>query len=488
MKLLSKEKSMDILHGPLTSNLIFFAIPIALSSMLQQLFNAADTSVVGHFANADALAAVGTNGEIVALLVTLSAGLATGANVLIARYIGENRIEHIPGALHTALRFALISGICGTLLGQFIARPLLTAIQTPTDILDSAILYLRIYFIGYPFLMLYDFGSAILRAKGDSRRPFLALTLSGVVNVGLNLFFVIVCHLGVSGVAIATDIATALSAGLVLFWLHRETGEFHLSLRGFLSAPNTIAVSVADTTTASASENIALSSRNFHTQSPQTQKYLPPILTTGIPAAIQGAVFCFANIFVQASVNSFGTIATAGSTIAMNFEYFGYYMITAFGQAATTFTSQNFAAGSHKRCRQILIRCLVLSVLFSALITVPLTIWRFGFSALFSSEQTVIEAAATRIMLILLFEPICSFYETPAGSLRGCGHSTLPAILTVLGTCVVRIVWIFTIFAKVHTLESLFVVFPISWVMTIILVWIGFCSIKPFHTEHNKHI
>ena len=449
MKSSLKKKSIDMLHGPLTSNLIFFAIPIALSSMLQQLFNAADTSVVGHFANADALAAVGTNVEIVALLVTLSAGLATGANVLIAKYIGENRTGHISGALHTALLFALISGICGALLGQFIARPLLTAIQTPADILDSAILYLRIYFIGYPFLMLYDFGSAILRAKGDSRRPFFALTLSGIVNVGLNLFFVIVCHLGVGGVAIATDIATALSAGLVLFWLHGETDEFHLSLRVFL-------------------------------ESRQTKKYLLPILATGIPAAIQGAVFCFANIFVQASVNSFGTIATAGSTIAMNFEYFGYYMITAFGQAATTFTSQNFAADNRNRCRQILTRCLMLSVLFSALITVPLTIWRFEFSALFSSDQSVIEAAALRIMLILLFEPICSFYETPAGSLRGCGHSTLPAVLTVLGTCVLRIVWIFTVFANVHTLERLFIVFPISWVVTILLVWIGFFFVKPF--------
>ena len=480
MKSSLKKKSIDMLHGALTSNLIFFALPIALSSMLQQLFNAADTSVVGHFANADALAAVGTNGEIVALLVTLSAGLATGANVLIAKYIGENRTEHISGALHTALRFALFSGICGALLGQFIARPLLAAIQTPTDILDSAILYLRIYFIGYPFLMLYDFGSAILRAKGDSRRPFLALTLSGIVNVGLNLFFVIVCHLGVSGVAIATDIATALSAGLVLFWLHKETDEFHLSLNAFLSAPNAIAVSVSNTTIAFDSDNTTLSQPNIHTESRQAQKYLLPILTTGIPAAIQGAVFCFANIFVQASVNSFGTIATAGSTIAMNFEYFGYYMITAFGQAATTFTSQNFAADNRSRCRQILTRCLALSVLFSALITVPLTIWRFEFSALFSSDQSVIEAAALRIMLILLFEPICSFYETPAGSLRGCGHSTLPAVLTVLGTCVLRIVWIFTVFANVHTLERLFVVFPISWVVTILLVWVGFLFVKPF--------
>lgn len=469
-----------MLHGALTSNLIFFAIPIALSSMLQQLFNAADTSVVGHFANADALAAVGTNGEIVALLVTLSAGLATGANVLIAKYIGEKRTEHISGALHTALRFALISGICGALFGQFISRPLLTAIQTPTDILDSAILYLRIYFIGYPFLMLYDFGSAILRAKGDSRRPFLALTLSGIVNVGLNLFFVIVCHLDVSGVAIATDITTALSAGLVLFWLHSETDEFHLSLHTFFSTPNAIAVSVSNTIVASESGNTTLSQQNFQTKSHQTQKYLLPILATGIPAAIQGAVFCFANIFVQASVNNFGTIATAGSTIAMNFEYFGYYMITAFGQAATTFTSQNFAADKRNRCRQILTHCLMLSVLFSALITAPLTIWRFEFSALFSSDQSVIEASALRIMLILLFEPICSFYETPAGSLRGCGHSTLPAILTVLGTCVLRIVWIFTVFSHVHTLESLFVVFPISWVVTILLVWVGFLFVKPF--------
>ena len=263
-----------MLRGPLTSNLIFFALPIALSSMLQQLFNAADTSVVGHFANAYALAAVGTNGEIVAFLVTLSAGLATGANVLIAKYIGENRTEHISGALHTALRFALISGVCGALLGQCIARPVLTAIHTPADILDSSILYLRIYFIGYPFLMLYDFGSAILRAKGDSRRPFFTLTLSGIVNVGLNLFFVIVCHLGVSGVAIATDIATALSAGLVLLWLYKETDEFHLSLHAFLSAPNVI--------TASDSDNTTLSQQNFQTESRQTQKYLLPPLPARI--------------------------------------------------------------------------------------------------------------------------------------------------------------------------------------------------------------
>ena len=349
-----------MLHGPLTGKIIFFALPVALSSMLQQLFNAADTSVVGHFGNANALAAVGTNGEIVALLVTLSARLAVGANVLIVRYIGEGKLSAVSEALHTAVMLAVVCGILGAVLGQFLSGPLLRAIHTPGNVLDSAVLYLRIYFLGYPFLMLYDFGSAILRSKGDSRRPFLALTVSGVINVLLNLFLVVVCRLGVAGVAIATDLAT------------------------------------------------------------------------GIPAAIQGAVFCFANIFVQASVNSFGAVATAGSTIAMNFEYFGYYMITAFGQAATTFTSQNFAAGQKKRCRQILGICILFSVLFCSVITVPLTVWCHAASRIFSSEQAVIDAA-----------------------------------------CVLRIVWIFTVFRHYHTLESLFVVFPVSWVVTILLTMCG---------------
>ena len=436
---MNKKKSIDMLHGPLTGKIILFALPVALSSMLQQLFNAADTSVVGHFGNANALAAVGTNGEIVALLVTLSAGLAAGANVLIASYIGKGKSSAVSEALHTAIMLAVVSGILGVLLGQFLSRPLLHAIHTPEDILDSAVLYLRIYFLGYPFLMLYDFGSAILRSKGDSRRPFLALTVSGVVNVLLNLFLVIVCRLGVAGVAVATDIATGFSAFLVLFWLVKEPEEFHLSLKKL----------------------------RIH------KKALLSILSTGIPAAIQGAVFCFANIFVQASVNSFGAVATAGSTIAMNFEYFGYYMITAFGQAATTFTSQNFAAGQRKRCWQTLKICLVFSVLFCSVITVPLTVWCQNASRIFSSEQAVIGAACVRILLILIWEPVCCFYEIPSGFLRGMEHSTLPAVLTILGTCVLRIVWIFTVFRHYHTLESLFVIFPISWVVTILLTISG---------------
>lgn len=435
-----KNKTVDMLHGPLTKKIILFSLPIALSSMLQQLFNAADTSVVGHFADANALAAVGTNGEIVALLVTLSAGLSVGANVCIARLIGEKKYSEISNVLPTAILFSIFMGISGSILGQFIARPLLIAIKTPASVLNAATIYLRIYFAGYPFLLLYDFGSAILRSKGDSRRPFVALTVSGCINVLLNLFFVICCNLSVAGVAIATDISMAIAAGMVLFWLIKEPAAFHLSIRQL----------------------------HFHRQS------FFNILAIGIPAALQGAVFCLANIFVQASVNRFGAIATAGSTIAMNFEYFGYYVITAFGQAATTFTSQNFAANKKKRCTLVLTNCLLFSVLFSAMITVPLTIWRTEFSHLFSTEPSVIEASCVRIMLILLYEPVCCFYEIPAGALRGKGHSTLPAVLTILGTCLVRVVWIFTVFQHNQTLESLFIVFPVSWVVTTLLIWVGY--------------
>lgn len=426
-----------MLHGPLAGKLILFALPVAASSMFQQLFNAADTAVVGKFADSGALAAVGTNGEIVALLVSLSLGLAAGANVLLAKLIGGGRREEIRDALHTSVLLAFVVGIAGAALGQWIARPLLVMIRTPDEVLDLAVLYLKIYFAGYPALLLYDFGSAILRSKGDSRRPFIILTVSGVLNVALNLFFFIVADLGVAGVALATDISTLCSAVMVLVLLIKEEEEFHLDLRKLK----------------------------------MKKQDVKSLLQIGIPAALQGAVFCFANIFVQAAVNSFGASATAGSAIAMNFEYFGYYMITAFGQAATTFTSQNYAAGEQKRCRKVLLGCLLDSVVFSGIIIIPLILFREAASGIFSSDPEVIRQACVRVMCILFFEMICGFYEVPAGYLRGTGRSTTPAVLTIIGTCLLRIVWIETVFAKVHTLPSLFIVFPISWVVTSILMW-----------------
>ena len=442
----TSKKQIDMLHGSLPQKLLLFTLPIALSSMLQQLFNACDTSIVGYFDNADSLAAVGTNGEIIALIVTLSSGLAIGANILIASQIGKKETDQIPEIIHTSIALSIIIGIIGLIAGQLITNPLLTLIKTPDKIIHSAEMYLRIYFIGYPFLLLYDFGSAILRARGDSRYPFIALTISGIANVLLNIFFVVVLHIGVAGVAIATDISTALSAFMVICRLKNDNTVFHLSFK------------------------------KLHI----TRSYMLQILKIGIPSAVQGAVFCFANIFVQASVNSFGATTIAGSTIAMNFEYFAYYVITAFGQTATTFISQNYAAAKLKRCRQILWLWIAFSTLCSLIIIEPIIIFRNGFSGLFTTQQAVIENACIRIMCILFFEPICSLYEIPAGALRGTGHSLLPAIITVVGTCAFRIIWICTIFRHHHELETLYIAFPISWVITTLLIWCGFVIVKPF--------
>lgn len=443
-----KTSEMDMLHGPLSGKLLLFTLPIALSSMVQQLFNAADTAVVGYFGSEGALAAVGTNTEIIALIVTLSSGLSIGANILIANRIGQNEIDELPAAVQTAMLLAALIGMAGLLLGQAAAAPLLELIQTPNSIFEEAALYLRFYMLGYPFLLLYDFGAAVLRARGDSRAPFLALMLSGAANVGLNLFFVVVLHMGVAGVAIATDISAALSALLVLRRF-KKNELFRLTFR-----------------------------------KPQfSTKIAGNILKTGVPSAVQGAVFCFANIFVQASVNRFGETAIAGITIAMIFEYFTYYIITAFSQTATTFTSQNYAAGQRDRCRRILWLCLGLSTVCSTIPIVTIVLFRDFFSSLFTQEAAVIESAAVRILCILLFEPICNLYEIPAVVLRGSGHALYPTVSTILGTCAFRIVWICTVFRTHPTLPMLYHAFPLSWAATILLVNLGSLLILRFRSR-----
>lgn len=440
-----REKNVTMLTGSLYWNILLFTIPIALSSMLQQLFNAADTAIVGVFDTSSALAAVGTNGEIIALIVSLSSGLSIGVNVLIARQIGQNEKQHLPSIIQTSMLLAVTIGVVGLITGQCMSAPLLRLIKTPSDILDTSVLYLRIYLLGYPFLLLYDFGSAILRAYGNSRSPFAALTLSGIANVLLNLLFVAGLRLGVAGVAAATVLSTMLSAALVLLCLKQET-----SAAPFFLCP-----------------------RDIHPE------YMMALLRIGIPSAVQGAVFCFANIFVQASVNGFGASAIAGSTIAMNFEYFTYYVITAFGQTATTFISQNHSAGQTKRCRNILWICMMFSILSSLLLIEPLILFRSFFAGIFSADQAVIRYACLRMMCILFFEPLCSLYEIPSGYLRGTGHSLYPAIAAILGTCCFRILWICTVFRQSGQLRILYYAFPLSWVLTICLVVAEFFVIRP---------
>lgn len=441
----TNNKCTDMLNGTLYNKIFLFALPIALSSMLQQLFNAADTSIVGFFDTTSSLAAVGTNSEIIALIVSISAGISIGANVLIARQIGMKTTKNITSIIQNALVLALAIGLLVFIAGQFIATPLLILIKTPTDVLTSAALYLKIYFCSYPFLMIFDFGSAILRAGGDSRYPFIALTFSGIVNILLNMLFVILFHIGVAGVALATVISTILSALLILLRLWKDSSVFHLTFKCFKIK----------------------------------SEYIADILKIGIPSAIQSAVFCFANIFVQASINCFGASAIAGNTIAINFEYFAYYIITAFGQTATTFVSQNYAANQKKRCYKVLWLCIILSVICSMIIIGPIIIFRYNFTGLFTTQSNVIQSACTRIMYILLFEPICSLYEIPAGVLRGSEHSLYPAFGTIIGTCLFRILWIIFIFNKYKLLTTLYIAFPLSWILTTLLIIAGFIIIKP---------
>lgn len=446
-----KTADMDMLHGPLAGKLLLFTLPIALSSILQQLFNAVDTAVVGYFGDSNALAAVGTNTEIIALIVTLSSGLSIGVNLLIANQIGRNRQDELPSAIRTTFLLSLILGGFGAILGLGAAKPLLRLIRTPEHILSSATLYLRIYVLGYPFLLLYDFASAALRARGNSRYPFFVLALSGLVNTGLNLFFVIVLHMGVAGVAAATDLSNLLAALILLRRLKKDFMTPDGSSRPCFS---------------------------LH--------HAREILNVGIPSAVQGAVFCFANIFIQASVNRFGEMAIAGNTIALNFEYFTYYIITAFGQTTTTFTGQNYAAGQKKRCWQILRLCLLMSLVCSSVPIFTIVWFRTFFSGLFTTNPAVVEWAGIRILCILLFEPVCCLYEIPAGTLRGSGHALHPAICTMIGTCAFRILWICTIFRANPTLPTLYHAFLLSWIATILLVGSSFLIIT--YTTNKKQI
>ncbi len=439
-----KTKDIDMLSGPLTGKLLLFTLPIALSSILQQLFSAADTAIVGCFGNADALAAVGTNTEIVALIVTISSGLSIGANVLVASHIGKNKREEIPRITQNAMILALVVGIIGLIAGLCAANAVHHMINTPENILHDAVLYLTIYMLGYPFLLLYDFGAALLRAKGDSRYPFLILVMAGVINIILNIVFVAVFHLGVAGVSISTGISNIISAIFVIRRLYRD-------------------------------EMFKLSVRKLHI----SFKYIAEMLKVGVPSAVQGAMFCFANIFVQASVNTFGEITIAGSTIAVNFEYIVYYVITAFAQTTTTFVSQNYAALQLKRCREIHGKCMIMSIVFSAIFIGVIVVFRRAVSGLFSSDPLVVDDACVRIMCVLIFESVCSIYEIPAGVLKGTGHAMLPAAGTIIGICAFRIIWICTAFKSNPVPEMLYHAFPLSWAVTIMLILVVYFVIRP---------
>ena len=431
---LSKVRKMDMLNGPIALKLIAFALPLAASSILQQLFNAVDVAVVGHFAlnQAEATAAVGCNGPVINLIVNLFVGVSVGANVVVSGYIGNQNKEGANRAVHTAMSIALISGIALLFIGLLVSRPILELMGTPPEVLPDAVEYLRIYSLGMPVIMIYNFGSAILRCIGDTKRPLYCLTISGVLNAILNMIFVVVFHLDVAGVAIATVISNVISASLVIIFLVREKSEIHLDI-------HKLKVYKAD---------------------------LLRIMKIGLPAGLQSMVFSISNVIIQSVLNSFGTDAVAGSAVALNYENFTYFAVSAFCQAAVTFTSQNFGAGKYKRCNKIFSLCFVFAIISAMVMGWIFILGRSFFVSIFTRDSGVIEFAYTRMIIVLSLYFILCTYEVGGSVLRGLGYSMTPAVLTVFGTCIFRLFWVWVICDIWPSYDVLLLVYPISWIIT----------------------
>lgn len=427
---------IDMLHGELFRKILTFAIPVAASSILQQLFNSADVAVVGRFAGSQAMAAVGGNSSVISLLINLFVGLSVGANVVIAHYIGQHNTEKVQEVIHTVMSMAIISGVFLMILGLCVAEPILRFMDTPEDVIGLATIYLRIYFVGMPFIMVYNFGSAILRSVGDTKRPMFALFIAGIVNICLNLLLVIVFHLSVAGVAIATVIADIISAGILLHYLTNESELLRFNLH-----------------------KLTLK-----------REHVLHVVRIGAPAGIQGMVFSLSNVCIQTAINGFGSDAVAGSAAAVNFEFFTYYVTSSFSQAAVTFTSQNYGAGQYDRCKKIFRVSLFSGVAATFLMSTAFILGRSFFIRFYTVDETVIEYALIRLLHVELFAFLPVLYEVGSGALRGIGYSLLPAILTLIGSCALRFVWVYTVFANHNSFDMLMNVYPISWVITATMV------------------
>ena len=429
--------------GALWNKILLFALPLAASSILQQLFNSVDTAVVGRFASSQALAAVGSNSSLISLMINLFIGISLGSNVVIARYIGEKSEKNIHAAIHTAILVAIISGFFVMIAGQFIAKPVLLLMGTPEDVIDLAVLYLRIYLLGMPFIMLYDFGSSILRSTGDSRRPLYCLIVAGVINTLLNLVLVIVFRLGVSGVAIATVISNIVSSSMVIYILTHESEPIKLELRQ-------LKISV---------------------------KELKKILVIGIPAGLQNAIFQIANLFVQAGVNSFDATMVAGNAAAANADALVYDVMTAFYTACGSFMGQNFGAGNRKRVRNSYLISLAYSFGIGMIMGLGLVLFGHQFLSLFSTDADVIEAGMIRLSIMGVCYGFSAFMDCTIMASRALGKSMIPMVIVIIGSCVFRVIWIYTVFAYFHTILSLYSLYIFSWGITAIAEIIYFVYI-----------
>lgn len=435
---------IDMCNGTIMDKLISFSVPLILSGILQLLFNAVDIIVVGRFSGSQALAAVGSTTALINIFTNLFIGISLGANVLAARFYAAQKDKEMSETVHTAIMLALISGVVMLFVGIFFARGALELMGTPDDVIGQSTLYMRIYFAGMPFFMLYNYGAAILRAVGDTKRPLLFLIVSGVVNACLNLFLVIAFHLGVAGVAIATVTAQGISCALVLRCLQRSQASYQLRFRD-------------------------LKIRGC---------YVRQIFQVGLPAGIQSTVINFSNALLQSSVNSFGSIAMAGYTAANNLFGFLYVSTNSITQACMSFTSQNYGVGKWKRMDRVLFNCMILSV--AVMLTLGGGMYFFGPEVLkiYTTNPRVISCGMEVLTYTTLTYFLCGIMDLLPGALRGMGYSSVPMILSIIGTVGTRIVWIFGIFPNHRSLDILFISYPVSWMITIVLQVICFYFVR----------
>lgn len=452
-----KDYTIDMCNGPILKKMLMFSVPLMCSSVLQLLFNAADIVVVGNFAGDNSLAAVGSNTALIGLLTNLFVGLSIGANVLSAKYYGAKDERNLAEAVHTSIFLSIISGIILTIIGAVGARKILIWMQTPDEVLDLAASYLRVCFLGMIPTMLYNFGSAILRSVGDTKRPLYFLLAAGIVNVILNLFLVVVLKLDVVGVAIATVISQCISAWLIIRCLEHEEGGIHLDIH------------------------------RLHLD----KKIFVEIMEIGLPAGFQGILFSLSNVIIQSSVNSFGATIMAGNSAAANVEQFVYFAMNAFYQSTISFTSQNYGAKKYHRIKKILLTgqfCVItVGIVFGNLVVL------FGHQLLelYTSSEEVIQAGIIRFGIVARTYALCGIMDVMVGALRGIGYSVMPMIVSLMGACVFRLVWIATIFHidRFHSVQVVYDSYPISWIVTNIVHIICFIwAMKKIMREHKKDI
>lgn len=450
-----KKQKLDMLNGSIWNKLPVFALPIAATGILEQLFNASDIAIVGNFAQTDktaAVAAVGANSPIIGLILNLFIGIALGANVVIANAVGRDDKQTVQKAVHTSMVVSVIGGVLVAIIGEIIAEPLLTVLNVPDDVLELALLYLRIYFLGMPVILLYNFEAAIFRSIGETKMPLIALTLSGILNVLLNLFFVIVLKMSVNGVATATVLANVVSAGILYIKLVKSDKYIKVEFK-----------------------KLRIDGKVF-----------AKIMQIGLPAGIQSAVFAVANIVIQGAINSLGTTVIAASSAAFNIEIIAYNVMNSFSQACTTFVGQNFGANKIDRCKKTLFLCLIEDAIASGTAILIVLITGKFLLSIFNNDPEVIGIGYTRLVIIFIAYIFSMLYEVMSGYLRGFGFSLVPAILTTIGVCVVRIVWINTVFPAKRTFAAIMTAYPVSLSTTAVLIFIALIIYRPSKRFANK--